>query len=497
MSIAAPPAAVRSPAARPLLLGLALVALGAGLCFGGLYLAGALGAAPGPPAAAPDKKPEGEPGVVEFDDKKWESAGLRLERAARAPFAESVWRTGRVALNEDRVAHIVPPVDGLVVEVRAQLGQEVQAGDVLAVLDSREVGQAKLALHTARVAARHAKLHADWAERVYRNVEDFVRALAADPAAADATAAFRDRPLGEWREKIVGTYAKRSQMRAQFRNLTGAGRDAVAESNYQRTKADADAAEAAYQATAEQARHSTLDEHHTSEQKLAEGNAALAVARAQLLMLGLPAADVDALDPEAQGAKVSHFAIRAPFAGTVVEKHAVRGERAGPATQMFLVADLTTVWVQADVFENDLPMVADLEGRKVNCRLPGVAATFAADVFYTGDVLDKATRALPMTGRAPNPTRAMKPGQFVEVELTRPAGTVLQVPESAVLRDNTQAFLFVRVAEEKFRRTDVSLGRTGGGKVEVTAGLAPGAEVVVAGGFVLKSELMRDQMVGE
>jgi multidrug efflux pump subunit AcrA (membrane-fusion protein) len=74
---------------------------------------------------------------------------------------------------------------------------------------------------------------------------------------------------------------------------------------------------------------------------------------------------------------------------------------------------------------------------------------------------------------------------------------ILQVPLEAVQRQDTQAFVFIKESSDTFRRIDVTLGRQAGGKVEVKSGLKEGQEVVVSGGFVLKSELFKEQLAGD
>jgi multidrug efflux pump subunit AcrA (membrane-fusion protein) len=162
-------------------------------------------------------------------------------------------------------------------------------------------------------------------------------------------------------------------------------------------------------------------------------------------------------------------------------------------------ADLSAVWVQADAFEGDLPLIRALGGRGVVFRSPTAGIDQRpAELVYAGDIVDRTSRTLTLTASAPNPRRELKPGMFVEVGLPRGgASPVLQVPASAVQRHDGRTFVFVHAGGGEFRRADVSLGREGGDRVEVKSGLAPGDAVVVEGGFVLKSELLRDQLAGD
>ena len=249
----------------------------------------------------------------------------------------------------------------------------------------------------------------------------------------------------------------------------------------------------------EEFRFQVKNQVRQAELKLKDAEVAFDVGKAKLLLFGLSAGAVEQLDPISEGSAASHLKVKAPFAGTVVEKHAVRSERVDPKTQMFVLADLSAVWVQADVFESDLPLIREVKDRPVMFR--SVAAGVPerpARIVYAGDLVDKSSRALTLTAEADNADRLLKPGMFVEVGFDagdqKPA---LQIPASAVLRHENKPFVFVQISDDRFRRADITLGRTAGERVEVTSGLAAGDRVVVRGGFVLKSELLKDQMAGE
>ncbi|HEX4610611.1 MAG TPA: biotin/lipoyl-binding protein, partial [Urbifossiella sp.] len=122
-------------------VGVAVLLIAAGVAAGavGFWKFGHRLIPPKADAAAKAEKAEKAENVVRFAESKWVSAGVRVEPATYSTFTERVWRTGRLALNETRVAHVAPIVEGLVRKVEVRLGQEVKAGDVLAYLDSREV----------------------------------------------------------------------------------------------------------------------------------------------------------------------------------------------------------------------------------------------------------------------------------------------------------------------------------------------------------------------
>ncbi|MDY3558170.1 efflux RND transporter periplasmic adaptor subunit [Gemmata sp. JC673] len=506
-----PPVAAPSPAlpARPtphwlkVVLWLAFVGVAGGSATAVALSVGAKGKPDKP--AAEEKKAEDDKSAVTMPKAKQTAAGVETAPATAGPLRTVTWRTGRVALNEDRVAHISPPAEGIVREVPVRVGQTVAAGDVLAVIECREFGFLKLELVKARIAAATEREATERTRTTMTNAAELLKLLVASTPAAEIEAKLADKPIGTWRADLLGASARRLQFRAQLASLKSSS-GAVAESVVLKAQAEADAADAAYASLVEDLRYQVRFQVRQAELKLREAETTLDVAKAKLLTFGMTPEAVNALDPIAEGAKAALLCVRAPFAGTVVEKHAVTSERVGPQFQMFVLADLDTVWVQADVFEPDLPLVRDLDGREVTFRseVAGLAER-PAKVVHTGDLVDKASRTLTLTAEAANRPlkpgsndRALKPGMLAEIGFeSGSSAPVVQVPVAAVLRHENKPFVFVSTAEDTFVKREVTLGRQSGDAVEILEGLRPAEAVVVRGGFVLKSELLKDQMVGE
>ena len=428
-----------------------------------------------------------------------QSIGLTTVPAQTGRSDERVWRTGRIALDEERVAHLSPPVDGVVRTVTARLGAEVREGETLATLDCREVGQAKLDLVKARLLLTAARAHYEWTRTSARNTSDLLTALVKETPLPEIDAQFHDRQIGEWRQQLVTAYAQRLQAKNQLDAMLGLGAASVPEANLRRARTDHDAAEATYRGLCEELKFQVLQQERLSEQRLREAQANEDISEAQLLMLSYTHDEVTTMDPVAELGKVSHYPIRAPFKGTVVSKHAVLHERVGPSLLMFELADLSTVWVEADVFESDLPLVRSLPNREIAFRsLPADIPMRTATVFYTGDLIDEKSRSLKLIATAPNSDRQLKPGLFVEIGLPTQAGKErVEIPAAAVQRHESHAFVFVPSGEGRYRRKDITPGETREGRVEILSGLAVGDQVVAEGAFVLKSELLKSLMAGD
>jgi cobalt-zinc-cadmium efflux system membrane fusion protein len=204
------------------------------------------------------------------------------------------------------------------------------------------------------------------------------------------------------------------------------------------------------------------------------------------------------IDLTEQGETISHYSIRAPFSGTVVSKDVVLREQVRPDDMLFSIADLSTVWVTTDIYEEHVPLLETLAGQKVTIRVAVYPEqTFEADVFYTGEIMDEATRTIAMRAIANNPNRMLKPGMFVTVEFpVHNESDALQIPLSAIQEHEGQKFVFVHDDGGRFERRNIQVGETNQDSLIVLDGLQLGESVVTKGGFILKSRLLAS-LLGE
>lgn len=225
--------------------------------------------------------------------------------------------------------------------------------------------------------------------------------------------------------------------------------------------------------------------------------AELREARDRLLILGLTDEDLRNLDRN--HTIRSHVPVVAPFDGRVIARNLTKGEVVETTEKLFVVADLTDVWVTAVIPEKDIPYIRPDQtgaGQSVEVHVaayPGQA--FQGRITYVGDVLDPATRTMRLRLELPNPERKLKPAMYATVRVySEPEANVLLIPESAVQRDRERQFVFVEREPSVFQARDVKLGSSNGREIKVEDGLLEGESIVTNGAFVLKSELLGEQM---
>ena len=433
--------------------------------------------------------------LVRISSDKLESLGIETQPVRRNSLPRRLQVTGRLEIHGSRTARVHSLVEGVVREICVELGDTVEANQVLAYIDSHHVGEAKLALAKERLNLHGARQMCQWETVVHDNVLDLLAALERGMSPEEIETQFRDRPLGRYREQLVTALARVKLAAADHKRVHSLGQQGVLpEKRTLYALAEHDSAQAAYRALLEQMRFDAQQRLRVAQQRLQEAEGAVAIARSQLLILGYDGRAIDAMDPIAEGERVAYYPVRAPFAATVIARPPLLAQHVDEATTLVELADLSTLWLRADVFEKDLPSLVRLEDATLRFQTSSYPQQqFQAKILTVGHQVSDETRAVRLLAAADNAQGLLKPGMFVDVQLDADEDTsVLQIPLSAVQHHEGADFAFVACGDGQFARRDVRLGRSDAATVEVSAGLSEGDLVVVKGGFALKSEMLND-----
>lgn len=407
--------------------------------------------------------------------------GLRTEKVVLGSAHDVLMAPGRVAPDETRYAQITPRAEGVIRTVNAVIGQEVHAGDVLATVDSPEVGKARLALYTLLQELEVARARADWQETVYDNALQLAKSLEMNMSPEEIHRRFEHKAIGENREKLMTAYTHFHLAEATFaRKRDLFQQKIISEQTLQEVRAEYEVNLASYQTLMDQMEYQTKLDLTRARQALQQAETAVRVGREQLRILGVraveggiepteihaeitnrrpsspndrvppspppataptAAATVTAnVGPDATAAiptlapgtlnkvetqldqeetPVSAYALRAPFDGTILDRETiVPGVFVDTTHRLFTIANLSSVWVEASVHESDFVELSDSRGGRVLFRSPAYPdREFTGEVTYTGDLVDEKSRTVKLLARADNPERLLKPGMFVEVKI--------------------------------------------------------------------------------
>lgn len=262
-----------------------------------------------------------------------------------------------------------------------------------------------------------------------------------------------------------------------------------AEGLYLKAAAKAHEAQLAYERAQDlhQNRAISLAELQRREAEMKTARAEWREAAHRLELLGVPGQEVRRLDREQT--IHSDVPMRAPFAGRVIMRNITRGEVVETQQKLFTIANLSDVWVVANVPEKDVQFIRP-EQRVEVIVAAYPHALFAGTITYVGDVLDPATRTMRVRVTVPNPDRTLKPEMFATVRVfARVGDEAIVVPLSALQNGQGGQLVFVRKAPGEFEPRLIRVGHEQADQVSVLDGLREGEEVVVKGAFALKSEM--------
>lgn len=206
----------------------------------------------------------------------------------------------------------------------------------------------------------------------------------------------------------------------------------------------------------------------------------------KLQMLGVAPANANA-------SGLSIFPLTAPFAGTVIDKKAVVGELATPDKTLFTIADLSTVWIEANLFEKDLTRLKQGSDAQVTVSAyPG--ESFKGKLTYIGNTIDKDSRTLRGRIEVRNTDGRLKPEMFATAAITT-GGAVkaLSLPDAAIVLINEQPTVFIQ-EDKHFEPRPIEIGEKLRGRVIVKSGLKADDQVVMAGAYALKARLLKSQI---
>ncbi|MEI6675949.1 MAG: efflux RND transporter periplasmic adaptor subunit [Verrucomicrobiota bacterium] len=236
-----------------------------------------------------------------------------------------------------------------------------------------------------------------------------------------------------------------------------------------------------------------------AQMKHEEYQIALKASEQKLHVLGLSEEDVAKINPNNHDSLSGALAVRAPSNGTIIDKHAVVGELVEPGKDTMVLADLDSVWAWGGVYERDLGLVLKrklADGIPVELSVPAFPdALFRGQMNYIAATMDEATRTVKVRTVIDNKDRRLRPGMFCQGRiLITTDEEVLAIPKVALLSDEGVDFVFTRMQDDYYLRTNVQKGRNFAEGVEILKGLAPGQTIVTDGAFILKSDVLKAKM---
>lgn len=219
----------------------------------------------------------------------------------------------------------------------------------------------------------------------------------------------------------------------------------------------------------------------------------VSAARERLQQWEVPPSEIAKL--ESTGQAITDLTINSSVSGYITERNALPSMYVQPGSKLYSVADLSTVWVYAQVFQTDIGRIKPGDVAVVTVdSYP--EKTFRGKVDFILPQVDMNTRTDKVRLVFPNPRLLLKPGMFVNVQLKAPAGNGVTVPASSVFHSGTRNLVFVNKGEGNFEPREVELGSRMGDDVVILKGVKPAESVVISANFLIDSEAQLQAAAG-
>jgi cobalt-zinc-cadmium efflux system membrane fusion protein len=415
------------------------------------------------------------------------NAGITMATAGPASLHSKLRLTGEIRLNEERVVHIVPRLDGVVKKVFKDLGDRVKKGELLAVLESRELADAKINYLGAIQNSELAKIDLERESLLYENTATMLDLLEQELDLEKVYMDLKNLQIGKSRELLIPAYAKLKLAKSVYlreKNLFKKG--ISSESEYLLAEEDFKSTQARYIALREKISYDGPWKVRQKQRTMEMEHFNLQTARQKLFALGMSKNEIRNLADQEE-TEFTHHELRSPLEGIIIKKHLTTGEAVKKDDDVFLLADFSDVWVNISIPAKDLKNIKP--GQKVLVQDENLGLKARGKLTYLDSIVDEKTRMV--TGRVviPNPKKRWRPGTFVTVEIVIEERTVpLAVPAEAIHTIRDWSVVFVKYGDF-FEARPLELGENDGHKVEVLTGLSEGEQFAAHNSFTVKAEI--------
>ncbi|HEY9654177.1 MAG TPA: efflux RND transporter periplasmic adaptor subunit [Crinalium sp.] len=405
--------------------------------------------------------------AIQVDAEMAQQLGLKVEAVSRQRLAFGIKTTGQIESLPNQQVEVTTPVRGTVTRLLVQPGDQVSAGQAVAIMTSPELAELRTTALDRRSEAIGSTQQAQADLRLaQQNFAQQQKIAATDVAQARTQLSFAQERFDKDRELAAsGALPRRTFLESETK---------LAEARAALTKA---ASRLEVSAAAAQLRR-------------AEAAVQVAQSRVQL------SAETYQTRLRQLGASANQdgtITIAAPIAGTIADRETTAGESGEDAgKKVMTIINGSSVQVSANIYEKDLNRIQT--GQRVQMKVASLPKrTFTGQISVIGSTVQGETRVVPVKAQLDNPDGVLKPGMFVELEVLtdRTPAALLAVPKSALVTSNDKKTLIFVQNGTAFQPTEVTLGREAGAFVEVKSGLFDGDRVVTQRGNQLYAQSLR------
>lgn len=423
--------------------------------------------------------------VVNLSAAQLRDSGVVIAPLNSGDIATHIMLPAEVGLNLDSVVHVTPRVSGVVTSVHGFTGNEVKERQLLGVLESSELGEAKIFYLQTIQAKVIADAQLTRQATISQNTATLLALLEKNPTPTELREQAGDLRIGVDKGRLLSAYA---QMKSSSANYD---REKELDSKGLATQADLLAAQevfysaqAQYAAAYEDIEFSYRLALQESEQNAMIASMGVENAERRLHLLGMTQAEVDRVTTEPD-TNIARYELRAPGDGQIIAKHLSPGEKVGTDEPVYTIANLDTVWLNIAIYSQYAGAIK--QGQRVTVRVGDRVGNGVVD--YISAVITESSRTIHARVVIENPNRDWKPGEFVTARIeTQKSFAKRVVPIAAIQSYEGHDVVFVQDDGIEPRR--VTIGRKNDVSVELlNEDIALGTPIVVVNSFLIKAEL--------
>ncbi len=440
--------------------------------------------------ASPSREAPTDSDLIVLTPAKSAAAGIRSAVVERRQLQAVRRVTGRLKYDESTHVAVRSPVEGVLVEVAVKPGDLVTPGQVLAKLSSRDIGEARAEVLRRRAELDLSQLAFQRDDEIYANLQELLPHIDSRASLEKIDELFEAKPLGTHRNVLLSAYSQlllTEELYDQGQQLSGGAMAGVVQ---RQRRSDWEIAKASLHSAVEVARFECRQKRDTAGLAVDDARRRLEVSQQRLEILS-----GRKYDQTVETQELSEFEIVAPAQGAVEQRFFTKSELITATDTLFILADPTTLWVDADLRENEWNALALQPGVELTVYPAGMPdRRCKARLLYVGREMSADSHSVPLVAELPNVDGALRPGMYATVAV--PVGevrTAIAVPTSAVMQHEGDSFVFVAEKPHTFRRVMIETGLETEDWIEVREGLKEGTPVVERGAFALKSELLLER----
>lgn len=414
---------------------------------------------------------------LQMSEKQIQANQLSFDTVKPRTLSTEIQLPGQIAVDQDLEAHLSPRVSGVVESVYKHLGDSVKKGELLARLNSRELGDLKENFQLQQVRYQQAAEYYRLEQGFQSNTQSLLKALRAGQPLEAIHQKILQSPIGNDRSRLVQAYTTLTLAQQTYQREKALSQArATTEVDLQQAHKQLLDSRAAYQGLIEE-----IDRQRSllvldKKSALGQLKPALEMAQNQLKVLGVSGGDSSTL-----------YELRSPINGVLLSKHIAPGESVLAQSIAFSLADLSGVWAEMMIPESQIEQIR--VGLAVEVESQTGKRQQSGKISHLGSVVDQDSRTAEAHAEIPNPDRFWRPGMFVTLKLqTNPRPVKMAVQQSALQYLNEEPFVFVRHGDQ-FQGFPVETGLETSQWVEIKSGLKPGDRYVSKNAYALKAEL--------